>query len=338
MLFDSWADLPLSQTLPLRATWSAVLLSGVLLTCIPRSHDGLAWMVGAAGCVGAWVMARITLMDTNTLRHVPGLITLFIAAVGMAPTIRSAAYVIALLVVVPTITLLAGGMEPVRVLEADAFLIMAALMCALVCHLLEQGQLRAFLAERALERRASTDALTGLANREHFFRRAEGELARRTRSGAALAVLMMDVDHFKHVNDTWGHDAGDRVLTAVAEQLRPHARETDVLARTGGEEFVLLAVGATLGDAVEIGERIRAAVGALRVSADPGAIPVTISVGCTTVAPDDTAIDPALKRADHALYQAKRQGRNRVMAAPTPPLEGTEVRGAALEEGGHRFL
>lgn len=334
--FDSWAGLPLEQTLPLRALWAAALVAGLLVTALPRSQDGLAWVVGLGGCVGAWMMTQIMLLDPVPLRHIPSLITLFIAAVGMAPTILSAGFTIAMLVIIPTVTLLADGRPMAQVLEADAFLAMAATMCALVCGLLEKSQKHAFRLERALERRATTDGLTGLANRQHFFDRAENELARRARSGTALAVLMMDVDHFKRINDGWGHDVGDRVLEAVAEQLKICGRDTDVLSRTGGEEFALLAVGATLGDAVEIGERIRAAIGGIEVAVGTSTIPVTVSVGCAAVAPHDDAIDPALKRADEALYEAKRGGRDRVMAATTS--ERTEIRQPALEEGGHRFL
>ncbi len=336
LLFDSWSGLPLDHTLPLRGLWTATLLAGLLVTFLPRSQDGLAWVLGIGGCVGAWVMTHIMLVDSVPLRHIPGLITLFIAAVGMAPTIRSAGFIIALLVVTPSVVMLMHGRPLAMVLEANAFLVMAATMCALVCHLLEKSHKHAFALERALERRATTDALTGLPNRRHFFERAEIELARRNRSGTALAVLMLDVDHFKRINDGWGHDMGDRVLVEVATRLRQCARDTDVLARTGGEEFALLAVGASLRDAAEIGERMRAAMGGIQIRVETGTIPVTISIGSAIVGAGEDTIDAALKRADQALYQAKRGGRDRVVAAA--PSEGAEIGLPAFEEGGHRFL
>lgn len=334
LLFDAWAGLSLSHTLPLRGMWSVVLLGGALATYFPRSHDGYAWIVGIAGATGAWTMAHVMVLDSVPTRHVPGLVTLFIAAVGMAPTIRSAGFTIAALVAVPLLVLLTAGWPLPMVLEAGAFLVMAAAMCALVCHLLERSQLRAFRLERELEQKATTDALTGLANRRHFFERTEAELARRARSGVALAVLMLDVDHFKRINDCWGHDVGDHVLEAVAVQLKRCARETDILARTGGEEFALLAVDASLGDAVEIGERMRAAMGDIEITVGESSVPVTVSIGCTIVRDDEADIAPALRRADEALYQAKRDGRDRVIAAS----ERAEVRRATPEEGGHRFL
>lgn len=335
LLFDAWAGLSLSQTLPLRGMWSMVLLGGVLATYFPRSHDGYAWIVGIAGATGAWTMAHVMVLDSVPTRHIPGLVTLFIAAVGMAPTIRSAGFTIAALVAVPLLVLLTAGWPLARVLEAGAFLAMAATMCALVCHLLERSHLHAFRLERQLEQRATTDALTGLSNRRHFFERTEVELARRARSGVALAVLMLDVDHFKRINDCWGHDVGDRVLEAVAAQLKRCARETDTLARTGGEEFALLAVDASLGDAVEIGERMRTAMGDIEISVGDSSVPVTISIGCTTVREDEADIAPALRRADEALYQAKRDGRDRVIATAS---ERAEIRLPPPEEGGHRFL
>lgn len=335
LLFDAWTGLPLAQTLPLRGLWSAILLACLLATFAPRSHRAFAWLVGIGGAAGAWTMAQIMALDTIPMRHLTGLITLFIAAVGMAPTIRSASYTIAALVAIPTAVLLGAGWPLPRVLEADVFLGMAASMCALVSHLLERSQKHAFALECRLERKATTDALTGLFNRRHFFERAEAELVRRNRSGAALAVLMMDVDHFKSINDRWGHDTGDRVLAAVASELRHCAREIDVLARTGGEEFALLAVGATLAEAVEIGERMRTAVGALFISTGGHIVPVTISIGCAAVPRTDTGIDLALKHADEALYRAKHAGRDRVVAATS---EGAEIGRPALEEGGHRFL
>lgn len=332
LLFDVWSGLDLDRTMPLRGLWSGVLLTGIGLTFVPRGHDGLAWVVGIGGCVGAWMMAEIMLLDSVPARHVPGLITLFIAAVGMAPSVRSAGFTIAALVLVPTVVLLSGGRPLTAVLEVDAFLGMAAIMCALVCHLLEQSHKRAFRLERALERKATTDSLTGLANRRYFFDRAEIETMRHGR----LSALMLDVDHFKRINDQFGHDVGDQVLMAVAAQLRGCARDSDVLARTGGEEFALLAVGAGIAEAAEIGERMRAAIARLDIRPDGEALKVTISVGCAEMAPDEDGIDAALKRADQALYQAKHGGRDRVVAAPLS--ERAEIGLPPLEESSHGLL
>ncbi len=163
---------------------------------------------------------------------------------------------------------------------------------------------------RALLRRISgearSDELTGLLNRRGFDERAEIELARSRREGTSLAVIAFDLDHFKQVNDEFGHEVGDRVLAQLADCFRAQSRETDVAARMGGEEFVALLPGADLEDARSFAERVRAE---LRSLAAPGTPAVTVSAGATaSVAPD--GIERMLKRADMALYSAKSRGRD----------------------------
>jgi len=163
---------------------------------------------------------------------------------------------------------------------------------------------------------ARTDALTGLANRRAFSEAAEKEFLRGRRFGSDASVLMLDVDHFKQINDAHGHEAGDLALAALAATLKAMARATDLPARFGGEEFVFLLVGARLAGAVELAERIRTEVAQVRVPGSSGAFGFTVSIGAASFMAGDAAWSDAVRRADQAMYQAKRSGRNLVVADP----------------------
>jgi diguanylate cyclase (GGDEF)-like protein len=164
-----------------------------------------------------------------------------------------------------------------------------------------------------LERRAYTDYLTGLANRRHFLEQAENELARTLRYGRELSILMLDLDHFKQVNDTYGHKVGDLVLKRLSELCRATLRDVDVVGRIGGEEFAVLLPETGTAQAMDTAERLRSSIAAAHVTPESG-LPVhfTVSFGVTTLSEKDTNIDILLNQADQALYRAKRDGRNRV--------------------------
>ncbi|MGQ0597891.1 GGDEF domain-containing protein [Aquabacterium sp.] len=167
---------------------------------------------------------------------------------------------------------------------------------------------------RELETLVRTDMLTGLANRREFMTRLEREAHRQARSGRPLSVVLFDVDHFKRVNDTWGHPIGDEVLAKVGEILRFHTREqVDTAARYGGEEFVLLLPETDLTGAQHVAEKISARLREHAFAVDGQTFTVTQSVGIAQVVEGDTGW--ALKVADRNLYQAKRAGRDRIVAS-----------------------
>ncbi len=173
---------------------------------------------------------------------------------------------------------------------------------------------------RALEQirqLATHDDLTGLLNRRAMLDRMQLEQRRSLRSGSPLLIAQLDIDHFKAVNDTHGHAAGDLVLQSFADTVRRNVRDTDVLARWGGEEFVLLLCDTPAADAVALMERLRQAVQAMQVPVPQGSEPitVTVSIGLARHAPADP-LAGTLERADRALYAAKAGGRNRVVPAP----------------------
>lgn len=175
----------------------------------------------------------------------------------------------------------------------------------------------------ALADLARRDALTGLANRRAFEEALQREVARARRSGGALALVVLDIDHFKLVNDTYGHAAGDAVLSEVAARAQRALRAEDLLARIGGEELAALLPGATLAAAAEVAERIRHAVSGSAFRAGDDAIAVTVSLGCAALAADEREAAALLARADARLYDAKHAGRNRVAwAAPSAASGG----------------
>ena len=159
---------------------------------------------------------------------------------------------------------------------------------------------------------AVTDSLTGVHNRRYFFELAEREFERARRFKRPLSALMLDIDHFKRVNDTYGHAVGDRVLRALAQQCRQSLRDIDLLGRYGGEEFSVLLPECGLDGASTAAERVRRCVAEMQTETDRGQLAVTISLGVAAVAEDCPNLAFMLNRADIALYSAKKNGRNRV--------------------------
>lgn len=164
-------------------------------------------------------------------------------------------------------------------------------------------------AHQELRHLATTDTMTGLHNRNHADQALRDELARQGRTLTGLAVILLDVDHFKPINDRWGHRVGDEVLTALAGVLRSRVRETDILGRWGGEEFIVICPDTCLEEAVTLAEDLCRRVSTHAFSVD---VPVTLSLGVAEYVPGEP--DHALlERADRALYRAKADGRNQVV-------------------------
>ncbi len=172
------------------------------------------------------------------------------------------------------------------------------------------------LAKERLEQSSRLDGLTGLFNRSHWESRLAEEFRRSRRSGAPLALVMFDLDHFKAINDTFGHPAGDDILRGVGDRLRMILRETDIAGRYGGEEFGVIATDCTAEGACVLAERIRSGIEAHAFEHDGREIQVTVSLG---VAGSDCTADNherLIARADEALYRSKREGRNRYSVCP----------------------
>lgn len=180
------------------------------------------------------------------------------------------------------------------------------LMLCIVHDVTEQKRLR-----KELEQAASRDHLTGLWNRRQFLHLLDNARAQKRRYDVDYSLMLLDADHFKSVNDRYGHDAGDEVLVLLARALEARVRETDTVCRWGGEEFIVLLPQTDLENAALLAESLRRSVEQIRV---PHLPPVTVSIGVAQHCASETG-DSLIKRADEALYQAKAAGRNRVVAA-----------------------
>jgi diguanylate cyclase (GGDEF)-like protein len=184
-----------------------------------------------------------------------------------------------------------------------------------------------------IEELAVTDELTRVYNRRYAFERFGEELEKVRRKGAPLSCLVIDFDHFKRINDEHGHAAGDAVLRVVAGALRDALRPYDILARLGGEEFLVLLPGIGQEEVLPIAERLRELVAGTRVVYAPGkpSLYVTVSIGIATATGGDADVKALLSQADLALYAAKRAGRNRCFQGEDL-LAGGAATGAADEK------
>lgn len=199
---------------------------------------------------------------------------------------------------------------------------MAAVMGGILA-LQQQSKARAELERErdklidSLRQQSTTDFLTGLPNRRAFFEAAEPELARARRHGFSLVLMLLDVDHFKRVNDTVGHGGGDQALVAVASTLRQSMRQGDLVARLGGEEFVALLSHCQPEDGLRFAERVREAIAGQDIALGEGQPPLrlTVSIGLADSASHGLVLDALMARADDALYKAKHAGRNRTESA-----------------------
>ena len=191
-------------------------------------------------------------------------------------------------------------------------------LLARVAAAVEVRRLRAQLQERTaeLDRMSRTDHLTGLANRRALDAALSAAVTSTRAHAFPLTVLLIDVDHFKSVNDRLGHEGGDEVLREISARLRGEVRAEDLLGRWGGEELLVLAPQTGLAGAAVLCERLRHAVRRTPVSAASGTVPVTVSVGAAVVTAPGTAVDQVLRTADERLYAAKAAGRDCCLVAP----------------------
>ncbi|MBD3267321.1 diguanylate cyclase [bacterium] len=169
--------------------------------------------------------------------------------------------------------------------------------------------------QRRLEVMATSDALTGSYNRRMFVEQAQAEFRRSQRYNKPLTVLMLDIDFFKKVNDTYGHMAGDKVLKAFAHGCESSLRDTDLFGRMGGEEFAAVLVETDLEQAYTVAQRVLSDIANMKIVFDDYTISITVSIGMTKLEADDPSFDALISRSDEALYKAKQNGRNRIETA-----------------------
>jgi diguanylate cyclase (GGDEF)-like protein len=260
----------------------------------------------AAACAGLFVLANAVLVAIAGRAAQPGV-----------PWLSAAWDSESLLV---DLTGLGAGMLVTVACALNAVLLIAALPPVIL--------LQRSLLHQKLRTEARTDPKTGLLNAVAWQREAEAWIRRSRRAGAPAALLLVDIDHFKRVNDTYGHLAGDELLTATAHTLVQHVRACEVLGRFGGEEFVIVAPGAGEQEACWMAERLRERVGAISVPARGELVTVTVSIGVAALGRDGYELFELLAAADAALYRAKKAGRDRVCtlppgACPSDPRHGS---------------
>ena len=176
-------------------------------------------------------------------------------------------------------------------------------------------------ANRRFEEEAVTDPLTGLHNRRYLVARLDETVAEAAREGTDISLAILDLDHFKKVNDRFGHPVGDLVLRRVGQAIEAAVRGGETSARTGGEEFALILPGASPAEAAEAAERVRRRIAEIRFPSGRGPSRVSASAGVVTGSGAQATPDRLLQKADDALYDAKRQGRDRVVSLDMRPSE-----------------
>ena len=269
------------------------------------------------------VAGALAVLDQGYVVGLAGLVVVLLAGPYIAVDRRDLLVMNAAPLVAIGLIMYAAGLDRFAVINSAIFLALAVAVSLLLARVFEASNRRAFALEQELTSEARTDALTGLRNRWALEEVAASELKRSARSASPLSVIVCDIDNFKDINDRHGHDAGDRVIRAVAERLSSVTRATDALGRWGGEEFLAILPQTGVLEAAVLAERMRSVVQAA-VMPLPDECHVTISFGVAGLEGEgipDTAArwDHVVREADRAMYRAKAAGRNRVVAAQSAP-------------------
>jgi diguanylate cyclase (GGDEF)-like protein len=276
--------------LPLMARVRLVTAAVISVIAAAQLNDGYGF--GIAGLIVIMLTGPYSAIDARDLRK------------------TNLAVVIALLPV-----MLAVPLRRFDVIGTGVFVLLGVAVSMLLGRVLEASHRRAFALEREQHRDARTDALTGLHNRRAMQERGRAEIKRAKRVGTPVSVILCDLDHFKSINDRYGHEAGDITLVQAAGVLREALRESDALGRWGGEEFMAVLPGTDARGAGHVAERMRAAIEATKFGSVAGSTTISLGVATSELV-DDPLLewDLLLKEADQRLYRAKHDGRNRVVA------------------------
>ena len=284
-----------------RCAWLYATHAGAIVVCATLLEGGL--VLALPGMTGALFL--LALVEPRPRRFVlaslpPALLLALLAGLKLAPP----------LFFPPVFPLFLPQFLQILLLYGLSWLLAMAVALATL-HL----RRRAFVAEQAVLQAVRHDSLSGALSRGYVTELATHDLALARRHGHPLAVAMLDIDHFKRVNDTYGHAVGDRALCAMVAAAAANQRASDYIGRIGGEEFVCVMPETGPGDAVACAERIRTAIGALSLPTDAGPLCFTVSAGVAVLAPEHAGWTDLLQAADSALYEAKKSGRNRTVLA-----------------------
>jgi diguanylate cyclase (GGDEF)-like protein len=212
-------------------------------------------------------------------------------------------------------SLLAGTSQPLYVIADNVLIMLAVAIAITVNEQIKRSAIqRAEQLQDEMQRLATIDELTNTFNRRHFYAHMEGAITQAQETKQPLSLVLFDLDHFKQINDNYGHVIGDQVLTAVVKRCRRSIRECDILWRYGGEEFIILMPNTSLSTCRRVADRLCQGVQRDAIRTDAGFIPVTISVGVAALPQgEDISVNTLLHHVDEAMYAAKQAGRNRVM-------------------------
>ena len=263
-------------------------------------------------------LVAATMLDRGYGFAVAGAAAIILTGPYIAVDVRDLLATNVVLAIALGVVMFAVSLDPFDAIGTTIFVLLAVASSVLLGRVVEASHRREFVLELELRHDARTDALTGLDNRRAMEERGRIEIKRAQRSGTPVSVILCDIDHFKNINDRYGHEAGDTVLRTVAMELRAALRETDVLGRWGGEEFMAVLVDTDSGVARQVAERMRSAIAQTTFAGVPEG--TTVSLGVVTqhaIVTADSAWDHLIKEADRLLYQAKKEGRNRVAYTQT---------------------
>lgn len=236
--------------------------------------------------------------------------------VVLAPTNRSTLSLGSLgFFVIPNLVMATAKTDRFLWLNANVFLVAVCALFYILGMITDQERRQNFFLKKSLEEQATKDSLTGVANRRFFLELADREFLRAQRYHKHLSLLLIDIDHFKQINDNYGHPIGDQAIVALTELICRVVRHTDIVGRIGGEEFAVLLTETDLLGAECVAERLRGAVADMELMTVVASIKFTVSVGGVVLNTDYKDIQHLIKTADDALYQAKRAGRNCVVIA-----------------------
>lgn len=313
--WDWWLD-PVGalQTWPLRLALAALCVSAPLwIGRLPESMLPQAY----AGLLGLCMLVigfAVSLLDAGLAHGTAGIVVFLavLAYYSVPPTLYLGTSGVVLALLLPLFH--AHGIATHELINYTIYHVLFTWIGATAALMQMRQQLKVFLLEQRHAEDARTDPLTGLYNRRLIYEIGPRQLDLARRQDLPLVAMLIDIDHFKRVNDQYGHDVGDRALQAVAGCLRETLRTSDTLGRIGGEEFVAVLFDATLDDARRAGERLLAAVRALRVSGHPE-LQLSVSLGLAALDGGTQEWNGLLKAADQALLDAKARGRDRLVLA-----------------------
>lgn len=307
--------------LPIVMAAAAFLYAAALTMRAPRP------VILACGYVAVIVVegSLLTLwsrLDAGPTASFPGFLFIYlILPLVMLPfSFRETVAAIILVPIVPNLHALAGTAPDFPLAAFNAMIWPACALAIYANHQYERLLRRLFASQGKLKELATRDELTGLGNRRFLMERGGQLFGLARRHGRPLAALMLDLDHFKAVNDRYGHGAGDDVLRFLGAAVSLQLRGTDIAARSGGEEFVMLLPETRLAEALATAERVRNAIASTPVPTDeaPEPIRIAVSIGVATLDAGCGSLEELIARADAALYEAKRTGRNRVCVWKNP--------------------